>query len=71
MTLHTRLTRVEQNMPTLRSLTTVTSPLPEIIAMVDGAGGRQPQESWAAATARTMGTTVKELLAELRERADA
>ncbi|MEO9299004.1 hypothetical protein [Devosia alba] len=71
MTLRTRLTHVERNMPTLRSLTPVTNPLPKVIAFVDAHGGRQPQEAWAAATARLCGVTTGELLAELRERADA
>ncbi|MGV8952829.1 MAG: hypothetical protein ACOH2M_17145 [Cypionkella sp.] len=71
MTLRTRLTHVEKNMPTLRSMVTVTDPLPKVIAFVDAHGGRQPSESWAAATARLCGVTTGQLMADLRERADA
>lgn len=71
MTIRTRLTHVEKNMPTLRSLTPVANPLPKVIAFVDAHGGRRHQESWAAATARLCGVGTGQLLADLRERADA
>lgn len=71
MTIRTRLTHVERNMPTLQSIAPTVNPLPKVIAFVDANGGRLRSESWASATARICGVTTGQLMAQIRERANA
>lgn len=67
-----RLVRIEKSRP----LAAASLPSPDrarekLAALVETAGGQLPGESLAAATARVLGIPTSELMAHLRDRANA
>lgn len=71
VTLAARIARIERLAPQPVAEPTPMSPLPAIMAAVCAQGGRLANETWVEATARLAGTSARELMTDLRRRADA
>ena len=67
-----RLTRIEQSrLAVVASFPAAGGAREKLAALVQEHGGRLPEESLAMATARVLGIPTSELMAHLRERANA
>lgn len=66
-----RLSRIEKAKPIVATFKDAGDARKKLAALVDQHGGQQPGESPAQATARVLGISTRQLLAELQEKADA